>query len=200
MSIKKCPICGNKTLKIKYDEPDVTYYSHKTKCKKIKIFECDSCKYQQEIRKDSFSKAFFKEFKKLRNESTKKTINDIIWLQSEISHMSKTATKIDLGRVLYLDRNYFQDILDNKRKVTSADAALVEILFNFPFIFKCAAHNFETKKTIEYLRDFISQFDNIDLDKQTTNDRYPHDINKISEIKHDCTKMPSKSEIEKVMK
>ena len=198
MSFKKCPICGNRTLKIKYDEPEVYYYASKSKCKKIKIIECQSCKYQHDVG-NSFSKAFLKEFKKFRIEVAKKHINDIIWLQSETAKMSKTATRFELERILYLDKNYFQDILNNKRKVTASDAVLMEILFNFPFIFKCAAHNFETKKCVEYLKEFLSQFDNVDWVEyeKRINDRYSHDINELaSEVKHDCTKMPTKEELQ----
>ena len=158
MNFRKCPICGNRTLKIKYDEPEVYYYASKSKCKKIKIIECQSCKYQHDIR-NSFSKAFNKEFKRFRIEVTKRHITDIIWLQSSVYKVSKTAARFDLERILYLDKNYFQDILNDRRKATASDAVLMEILFNFPFIFKCAAHNFDFKKSIEYIQEFISDLE-----------------------------------------
>lgn len=203
ISFRKCPLCGKRTLNIKYDEPNVTYYSHKAKCKKIKIYKCGYCYYQQEVRHNSFSKALFKEFKKLRNETTKKNINDVIWLQSYLLHMTKTATKSDLERLLYLDRNYFQDILNDNRKISSSDAILMEILFNFPFIVKCAAHNFEIQKCIEILKEFISQFDNIDWEeysKRNKDRRFPHNIDEFYKSKYDCTKMPTKEELEEVNK
>lgn len=149
---KICPICSSKNTLHKKDYiPKICYYGKNTKCGKVKILECERCGFTQELHKNSFEKIYKKEFNKLRNEVTKEMIRDIMKF-----YVSECGRYSDIERLLYLEPNYFSDILNDKRKIKPEDAALISIIYNFPFVIKCAAHNFEVNKSVEYIKEFIS--------------------------------------------
>ena len=37
---------------------------------------------------------------------------------------------------------------------------MIAIIYNFPFVIKCAAHDFNANKSIEYIKEFISNLEN----------------------------------------
>lgn len=152
---KICPICSSKNTLYKKDyTPKICYYGRKIKSGKIKILECKRCGFTQELRKNSFDKIYKKEFIKLRNEVTKEMIRDIMKF-----YFSEYGRYSDIERLLYLEPNYFSDILNDKRKIKSEDAALITTIYNFPFIIKCAAHDFDVNKFMEYIKEFISNLE-----------------------------------------
>ncbi len=153
---KICPICSSKnTLHKKDYTPKICYYGKNTKRGKLKILECEKCGFTQELHKNSFDKIYKKEFIKLRNEVTKDMIRDIMKF-----YVSECGRYSDVERLLYLEPNYFSDILNDKRKIQPEDASLITIIYNFPFIIKCAAHDFDANKSIKYMKEFISNLEN----------------------------------------
>lgn len=153
---KICPICSSKNTLYKKDYmPEICYYGKKTKGKKIKVIECKICGFTQELHKNSFDKTYKKVFIGLRNKVTKEMIRDIMKF-----YFSEYGRFSEIEKLLYLEPNYFSDILNDKRKIKSEDAALITIIYNFPFIFKCAAHNFDVNKSVEYIKEFISNLEN----------------------------------------
>ena len=153
---KICPVCSCKNTLYKKDHTlEICYYGRKTKGRKIKILECKKCGFTQELHKNSFNKNYNKDFIKFRNEVTKEMIRDIMKF-----YISEYGRYSDIERLLYLKPNYFTDILNNNRKIKPEDAALITIIYNFPFVIKCAAHNFDVNKSIEYIKEFISNLEN----------------------------------------
>ena len=152
---KICPVCSGKNTLYKKDHTlKICYYGRKTKCRKIKILECKKCGFSQELHKNSFDKNYNKDFIEFRNEVTKEMIRDIMkFYDSEYGRYS------DIERLLYLEPNYFSDILNDNRKIKPEDAALITIIYNFPFVIKCAAHDFDVNKSIEYIKEFISNLE-----------------------------------------
>ena len=55
-------------------------------------------------------------------------------IKSYISEDGNTFWEIE--KILSLEPNYFNDILNDKREIKSEDAALIYIIYNFPFIIK----------------------------------------------------------------
>ena len=156
MKNKICPICsGKNSLILKDYTPEVCYYNKKSFGKNIKIWECKNCGYKVERKKNSFDKSYNKEFIKLRNKVTKEMIRDIMKF-----YVSECGRYSEIERILYLDSNYFSDILNDKRKIKPEDATLIAIIYNFPFVIKCAAHDFDVSKSIEYINEFISNLEN----------------------------------------
>lgn len=154
--IKKiCPVCSSKNTMYKKDyTPEIHYYGRKTKDGKIKILECKRCGFTQEVHKNSLDKTYKKGFIKFRNEVTKAMIHDIMRL-----YVSENGVFSQLERLLYLEPNYFWDIVNDKRKIKPEDASLIAIIYNFPFIIKCAAHDFDVNKSMEYLKEFVSNLE-----------------------------------------
>ena len=74
-------------------------------------------------------------------------------------YVSEYGRYSDIERLLYLEPNYFNNILNDNRKIKPEDAALITIIYNFPFIIKCAAHNYDVYKSIEYIKEFISNLE-----------------------------------------
>ncbi len=91
---------------------------------------------------------------KIRNEITKEMVRIIM-----NSYISESGRYSEIERLLYLGPNYFSDILNDKRKIQPEDAALISIIYNFPFIIKCAAHDFDVNKSIKYIKEFISNLE-----------------------------------------
>ena len=199
MKNKICPICRSKNSIVLKDFDIKVHYCDKTSFgKRIKIWECKNCGYNVERKRNSFDKSYKREFIKLRNKTVKEMIKGI-----KTYFEFNTLRLQDVERELYLDNNYFYDILNERRKIRPEDASLISIIYNFPFIVKCAAYNFEIQKCVEILKEFISQFDNIDWEeysKRNKNRVFPHNIDEFYKSKHDCTKMPIKEELEKVNK
>ena len=164
---KICPVCSSKNTLYKKDHTlEICYYGRKTKGRKIKILECKKCGFTQELHKNSFNKNYNKDFIKFRNEVTKEMIRDIMKF-----YISEYGRYSDIERLLYLKTNYFTDILNGNRKIKPEDAALITIIYNFPFIIKCAPHNFDVNKSIEYIKEFISNLENsmeINAEKQVS--------------------------------
>ena len=157
---KICPICSSKnTLYKKYYMPEICYYGRKTKGKKIKILECKRCGYTLELYKNSFDKSYKEGFIELRDKVTKEMIYDIIKFYI-YEYGSYSESLKELEKILYLKPNYFNDILNDDRKIKSEDAALITIIYNFPFIIKCAARDFDANKSIECIKEFISNLEN----------------------------------------
>ena len=152
---KICPVCSGKNTLYKKDHTlKICYYGKNTKRGKLKILECKKCGFTQELHKNSLDKIYKKEFIKLRNEVTKDMIHDIMkFYASEYGRYS------DIERLLYLEPNYFSDILNGNRKIKPEDATLITIIYNFPFIIKCAAHNYDVNKSTEYIKEFISNLE-----------------------------------------
>ena len=75
-------------------------------------------------------------------------------------YVSEYGRYSDIEKLLYLKPNYFTDILNDNRKIKPEDAALITIIYNFPFIIKCAPHNFDVNKSIKYIKEFISNLEN----------------------------------------
>lgn len=152
---KICPVCSGKNTLYKKDHTlKICYYGRKTKGRKIKILECKKCGFTQELHKNSFNKNYNKDFIEFRNEITKEMIRDIMKF-----YVSEYGRYSDIERLLYLEPNYFTDILNNNRKIKPEDATLIAIIYNFPFIIKCSAHNFDANKSIEYIKEFISNLE-----------------------------------------
>ena len=153
---KICPVCsGINTLYKKDHTLEICYYGKNTKRGKLKILECKRCGFTKELHKNSLDKIYKKEFIKLRNEVIKDMIRDIMKF-----YVSEYARYSDIERLLYLEPNYFSDILNDNRKIKQEDAALITIIYNFPFIIKCEPHNFDVNKSIEYIKEFISNLEN----------------------------------------
>ena len=55
--------------------------------------------------------------------------------------------------------SYTGNLLNDNRKIKQEDAALITIIYNFPFAIKCAAHDFDVNKSIEYIKEFISNLE-----------------------------------------
>jgi hypothetical protein len=152
---KICPVCGSiKSITLKDYKPEVCYYNKKSFGKSIKIWECENCGHRVERNKNSFDKSYNKEFIKLRNEVTKEMVRDIMKF-----YVSECGRYSEIERILYLEPNYFSDIVNNKRKIQPEDATLIAIIYNFPFVIKCAAHDFSVNKSIEYIKEFISNLE-----------------------------------------
>ena len=152
---KICPLCSGKNILYKKDyTPKICYYGKNTKRGKLKILECKRCGFTQELHKNSFDKNYNKDFIEFRNKVTKEMIRDIMKF-----HASEYARYSDIERLLYLEPNYFSDILNDNRKIKQEDAALITIIYNFPFAIKCAAHDFDVNKSIEYIKEFISNLE-----------------------------------------
>ena len=153
---KICPVCSSKNTLYKKDHTlEIYYYGRKTKGRKIKILECKKCGFTQELHKNSFNKNYNKDFIKFRNEVTKEMIRDIMKF-----YVSEYGRYSDIERLLYLEPNYFTDILNDNRKIKPEDAALITIIYNFPFIIKCAPNNFDENESIKYIKEFISNLEN----------------------------------------
>ena len=90
----------------------------------------------------------------VKNEVIKDMIRDIMKF-----YASEYVRYSDIERLLYLEPNYFSDILNDNRKIKQEDAALITIIYNFPFAIKCAAHDFDVNKSIEYIKEFISNLE-----------------------------------------
>lgn len=176
---KICPICGSKLHK-KEKEFNISYFTSKTKSsKKLKIYQCDNCGFNVETNRHSFDKLYKKDFIKLRDNVTKKHIEEIKWINDKISIF-------DLEKILYLNPNFFYDIKNGKIKVDATNAALITILYNFPFIFKCAAHNYDTNACIEYMKEFISNVE------KTMNENAKNRVNEILDIKEESVPISKK--------
>lgn len=65
-------------------------------------------------------------------EATKEMISNMI--RSYISEDGNAFREIE--KILSLEPNYFNDILTDKREIKPEDAALIYIIYNFPFIIK----------------------------------------------------------------
>ena len=153
---KICPVCSGKNTLYKKDHTlEICYYGRKTKGRKIKILECKKCGFTQELHKNSFNKNYNKDFIKFRNEVTKEMIRDIMKF-----YVSEYGRYSDIEKLLYLEPNYFTDILNDNRKIKPEDAALITIIYNFPFIIKCAPNNFDVNKSTKYIKEFISNLEN----------------------------------------
>ena len=153
---KICPVCSGKNTLYKKDHTlEIYYYERKTKGRKIKILECKKCGFTQELHKNSFNKNYNKDFIKFRNEVTKEMIRDIMKF-----YVSEYGRYSDIEKLLYLKPNYFTDILNDNRKIKPEDAALITIIYNFPFIIKCAPNNFDENESIKYIKEFISNLEN----------------------------------------
>ena len=153
---KICPVCSGKNTLYKKDYmPKICYYGKKTKGKKNKVIKCRRCGFTQELHKNSFDRSYKKGFIGLRNKVTKEMIHDIIKF-----YVSEYGRFSEVERLLYLEPNYFNDILNDKRKIKPEDASLITIIYNFLFIIKCAAHDFDANKSIEYMKEFISNLEN----------------------------------------
>lgn len=112
------------------------------------------------MHKNSLDKIYKKEFIKFRNKVIKGMIRDIMkFYASEYARYSDVVNPIPIERLLYLEPNYFSDILNDNRKIKQEDAALITIIYNFPFAIKCAAHDFDVNKSIEYIKEFISNLE-----------------------------------------
>ena len=154
---KICPICSSKNTLYKKDyTPKICYYGKNARRGKLKILGCKNCGFTQELHKNSFDKIYNKEFIKFRNEVTKEMIRDI--MKFYVSECGSRFSEIE--RLLYLEPNYFNDILNDKRKIKPEDSALISIIYNFPFVIKCAAHNFDVNESVEYIKEFISNLEN----------------------------------------
>lgn len=152
---KICPVCSSKNTLYKKDYmPEICYYGKKTKGRKIKVIECKTCGFTQELHKNSFDKSYKKGFIGLRNKVIKEMIHDIMKF-----YISEYGRFSDIERLLYLESDYFSDILNDKRKIKPEDASLITIIYNFLFIIKCAAHDFDANKSIEYMKEFISSLE-----------------------------------------
>lgn len=153
---KICSVCSGKNTLYKKDYiPKICYYGKNSKRGKLKILECKRCGFTQELHKNSLDKIYKKEFIKFRNEVIKDMIRDIIMK----FYASKYDRYSDIERLLYLEPNYFSDILNDNRKIKQEDAALITIIYNFPFAIKCAAHDFDVNKSVEYIKEFISNLE-----------------------------------------
>ena len=153
---KICPVRSSKNTLYKKDHTlEIYYYERKTKGRKIKILECKKCGFTQELHKNSFNKNYNKDFIKFRNEVTKEMIRDIMKF-----YVSEYGRYSDIEKLLYLKPNYFTDILNDNRKIKPEDAALITIIYNFPFIIKCAPNNFDENESIKYIKEFISNLEN----------------------------------------
>ena len=156
MKTKICPICLCKdTLYKKGYTPEIYYYGRKTKGRKIKILECKRCGFTQELYKNSLDKNYKKDFINFRNEEIKEMIRYI-----NKSYVSNYGIYYEIEKLFYLEPNYFADILNDRRKIKPEDATLITIIYNFPFIIKCAAHDFDVNKSIKYLKEFVSNLEN----------------------------------------
>ena len=153
---KICPVCSGKNTLYKKDyTPKICYYGKNTKRGKLKILECKRCGFTKELHKNSLDKIYNKDFIEFRNKVTKGMIRDIMKF-----YVSEYGRYSDIERLLYLEPNYFTDILNDNRKIKSEDAALITIIYNFPFIIKCAPNNFDINKSIENIKEFISNLEN----------------------------------------
>lgn len=156
---KICPVCSGKNTLYKKDHTlKICYYGRKTKGRKIKILECKKCGFSQELHKNSFDKNYNKDFIEFRNEVTKEMVRDI--MKFYVPEYGRYLMQIsDIERLLYLEPNYFTNILNGNRKIKPEDATLITIIYNFPFIIKCAAHNYDVNKSTEYIKEFISNLE-----------------------------------------
>lgn len=153
---KICSVCSSKNTLYKKDHTlEIYYYGRKTKGRKIKILECKKCGFSQELHKNSFDKNYNKDFIEFKNKVTKEMIRDIMKF-----YVSEYGRYSDIERLLYLEPNYFTDILNDNRKIKPEDAALITIIYNFPFIIKCAPNNFDVNESIKYIKEFISNLEN----------------------------------------
>lgn len=156
---KICPVCSGKNTLYKKDHTlKICYYGRKTKGRKIKILECKKCGFSQELHKNSFDKNYNKDFIEFRNEVTKEMVRDI--MKFYVPEYGRYLMQIsDIERLLYLEPNYFTNILNGNRKIKPEDATLITIIYNFPFIIKCAAHDFDVNKSVKYIKEFISNLE-----------------------------------------
>lgn len=153
---KICPICSGRNTMYKKDyTPEIYYYGSKIKGRKIKILECKRCGFTVELHKNSLDKTYKKDFINFRNEEIKEMIRYI-----NKSYVSNYGIYYEIEKLFYLEPNYFADILNDRRKIKPEDATLITIIYNFPFIIECAAHNFELNKSIKYIKEFVSNLEN----------------------------------------
>lgn len=174
MITKICPVCSGKNTMYKKDyTPKICYYGRKTEGRKIKILECKRCGFTQELYKNSLDKNYNKDFINFRNEEIKEMIRYI-----NKSYVSNYGIYNEIEKLFYLEPNYFADILNDRRVIKPEDATLITIIYNFPFIIKCAAHDFEVNKSIKYIKEFISNLENsmkINANNQVTDQIDPEE-------------------------